>query len=208
MVSLNYLLERMDCVDWSKIPDFPKGKESVEEVTRRFRGYKNLLLMNGVSFKGLVLDLCSGPVGFGCVYPNTVALDVDWHIVKEVRKNGFRAVQGDMCNLEFDDGTFDIVLSFFPPVDTILQSMPWSYDSESIGSDRLYMAGYLAARTWQQRYVQYAVPLVKPWGRVILHDNGALTDHKLNTEFLGFYGLSASIKVRLGKGFLYVFDKM
>lgn len=176
MVSLNNLLERMDCVDWSRIPDFSDGKESMEEITRRFRGYKDLLERNGVSFDGhaLVLDLCSGPVGFGCVYPDTIALDVEWPIVKEVRKNGYKAVQWDICNLEFDERTFDVVLSFFPPVDTIFQSMPKSYDSESLESDRLYVAGHPAARTWQQRYVQYALPLVKPKGCLVLHDSWAL----------------------------------
>lgn len=209
MVSLNDLLERMNLVDWSSIPDYSDGKESMEEITKRFRGYKNLLERNGVSFDGdvIVLDLCSGPVGFGCVCPNTIALDLDWPIVKEVRRNGYRAVQGDIGCLEFDDKTFDIVLSFFPPVDTILQSMPRSYDSESLELDRFYVAGHPVAETWQQRYVQYALPLVKPKGCLVLHDNGALPYHKLDEEFLGFYGLSAPKKILMGKGFIYVLDK-
>jgi len=210
MVSLNDLLERMDLVDWSSIPDYPKGKESVEKITKRFQGYKDLLERNGVSFDGnvRVLDLCSGPVGFGCVYPNTIAVDLDWPIVKEVRKNGYKAVQGDISNLEFDEGTFDVVLSFFPPVDTILQFMSKSHDSESLEFDKFYMAGHPAATTWQQRYVQYALPLVKSKGCLVLHDTGALPDHKMGGEFLGFYKLSAPKGIHQGKGFLYVFDKM
>jgi len=211
MASLKVLLLKMETVNWSRIPDYSDGKESVEEVTKRFQGYKDLLLRNGVSFDGnvIVLDLCSGPVGFGCVCPNTIAIDVDWPIVKDVRKNGFKAVQGDICNLDFDEGTFDIVLSFFPPVDTILQSMSGSHDMEFLGSDRSPIVGRPAARTWQQRYVEYAAPMVKPKGRLILHDNGVLPDHGLDKDFLGFYGLSVAKEIQMGKkGCLYVFDKM
>ena len=211
MTSLKEFLGKMEKVDWSSIPDFSDGKESVEEITKRFKGYMDLLLKNGLSFDGhaLVLDLCSGPVGFGCVCPNTIALDVEWPTVKEVRKNGFKGVQGDICNLEFDEETFDIVLSFFPPVDTILQSMQGLHHPKSPETDRLRMAGHPVAKTWQQRYVQYAAPLVKPKGCLILHDNGALPDHKLDGIFLTFYGLSVAKEIQMGKkGCLYVFDKM
>jgi len=211
MVSVDELLKRMDEVDWSKIPDYPHEltSDGVEKERQRFQKYFDLLKSNGVPFEGDVLDLCCGPVSFATVYPDTIGLDSQLHVVKELRKRGVKAIQGDIRKMEFDESSFDNVLSFYPPANDIAENLSnLAFDSESIEFDEFYGKGHPLARTWQQRFIQYTAPIARR--HVVLHDtythNGHV--HKLNEDFLGFYNLHNLREIPLeNKTIICVADK-
>jgi hypothetical protein len=211
MVSVDELLKRMNEVDWSKVPDYPHKLTDyfIEEERKRFQKYFDMLKSNGVSFEGDALDLGCGLVSFAVVYPNTVGLDSQLRVLKELRKRGIKAIQGDIRKMEFDKNSFDTVLSFYPPASDIAETLPNpAFGSESIEFDDFLRNGYPLAQTWQQRFVQYTAPIARR--HVILHDtythNGHV--HKLNEDFLGFYSLHNLREIPLeNKTIICVADK-
>lgn len=168
-----------------------------------------MLKSNGVSFEGDALDLACGPVSFAVVYPDTIGLDFQLHVLKELRKRGVKAIQGDIRKMEFDESSFDAVLSFYPPTSDITETLSTpSIGSKSIESGESYGKGHPLVRTWQQRFVQYTAPIARR--HVVLHDayTGHGYRHRLNKRFLSFYGLHNLREVPLENGsILCIADK-
>jgi hypothetical protein len=190
MASVQELLKRMDNIEWDKVPNYHHRmtKDHIEEKQRRFSDYLNLLRANGIMFSGPLLDLCCGPVSFASVYPDTVGLDIEWSVVKELRKRGVRAIQGDIREMRFDDGSFDSVICFYPPINELKKTLPnLAFGAEALEFDEFYMAGHPAAKTWQQRFIQYTLPIARR--HIVLHDTSK-ENPNFNSYFLGFYKFS------------------
>ncbi|MDP2925191.1 MAG: hypothetical protein Q8N99_02350 [Nanoarchaeota archaeon] len=167
-----------------------------------------------------MLDLACG-TSITCVYPNTVGFDVDWSVIKELRKQGIRAIQRDMRFLQaghissrvgLDDNSADSVTCFYPPANDIFEDMPDPSNWEEFEIDRFYddKQPLTIPRTLQQRMVQYSVGVAKKY--FILHEAKAVGEitgsHGLNPEFLSVYGLRNLKEIDLEKcGKLLVMEK-
>ncbi len=109
----------MDLYDWSTVKDRDISNDVKETLCDNWKR-----ILDSVDFEldGLVLDLCCGPVSIGAFYSPVVGYDADPKAIKNLRKNGIKAVVGDFRELPFEDSCFDQSVCFGPPL------LPYSKD--------------------------------------------------------------------------------
>ncbi len=111
---LEQLLKEMDEYDWDKVPDLYNLDDYYRVAPQIFAKLMDEMNLNP---KGLLLDVCSGPVSLVAVYKNTVAFDYPEEVIKQLRKSGVKAVMGDIVEgLPFENKSFDYVVSIGMPM--------------------------------------------------------------------------------------------
>lgn len=111
---LERLLKEMDEYDWDKVPDL-YNLDDYYRIAPQF--FAKLMDEMNLKPKGLLLDVCSGPVSLAAIYKNTVAFDYPEETIKQLRKSGVKAVMGDIVKgLPFENKSFDYVVSIGPPM--------------------------------------------------------------------------------------------
>ena len=111
---LEQLLKEMDEYDWDKVPDLYNLDDYYRVAPQIFA---KLMEEMKLKPKGLLLDVCSGPVSLAAVYKNTVAFDYPEEFIKQLRKYGVKAVGGDIVEgLPFENKSFDYVVSIGLPM--------------------------------------------------------------------------------------------
>lgn len=104
----------MDKYDWENVPELyehPDYYKIAPEIFKKLADEMNL------KPKGLMLDVCSGPVSMAAVYKNTVAFDYPEEVIKKLRSQGIKSVMGNIVEgLPFEDKTFDYVVSIGLPM--------------------------------------------------------------------------------------------
>jgi hypothetical protein len=196
MVSEKDLLERMDEINWSGVPDWQHTdplETYMEPIIHIYRNFLDELETNMSYPLGHLLDVGSGPVSFASIYPDAIALDIDLSYVKVLRERGIKAIWGDMRRMEFDVKSFDTTICLFPPVKTILDAM----DEEPM----LYGDHLPVSFTWQQRLAQYMFPYARRY--VVIHDP-TNSDPQFEKYFLDFYKVNDLVKLRLGRSYSFI----
>ncbi|MBM3200353.1 class I SAM-dependent methyltransferase [Candidatus Woesearchaeota archaeon] len=111
---LEQLLKEMDAYGWDKVPDLYDLKEYYKMAPVFFTNCLEEMDMNP---RGLLLDVCSGPLSLASVYKDTVAFDYPEETIKQLRKFGVKAVMGDIVKgLPFKNKSFDYVVSIGLPM--------------------------------------------------------------------------------------------
>lgn len=111
---LEQLLKEMDEYDWDKVPDLYKHDDYYRVAPQFFAKCMGEMKLKP---KGLLLDVCSGPVSLAAVYNNTIAFDYPEEVIKQLRKSGVKAVMGDIVEgLPFENKSFDYVVSIGLPM--------------------------------------------------------------------------------------------
>lgn len=108
MASLNRLLQQMDEYDW----------DSVEDIERNFKpkSIKRTLKELEFNLDGLVLDVACGSIITALLHKDTIGYDMDPKAIKSLRNKGYKGIIGNMVDMPFEDKTFDITISFWPPL--------------------------------------------------------------------------------------------
>ena len=145
---LEQLLKEMDEYDWGKVPDLYNLDDYYQVAPQIFA---KLMEEMKLKPKGLLLDVCSGPVSLAAVYKNTVAFDYPEEIIKQLRKSGVKAVMGDIVEgLPFESKSFDYVVSIGLPMRP--------YEKQDVPQDSGFHQKYIPSKKkYGQEFVEFFV---------------------------------------------------
>lgn len=145
---LEQLLKEMDEYDWKNVPDLYNLDDYYRVAPQTFARLMEEMKLNP---KGLLLDVCSGPVSLAAVYENTVAFDYPEEIIKQLRKSGVKAVMGDIVEgLPFENKSFDYVVSMRLPMRP--------YEKQDVPQDSGFYQKYVPSKKkYGKEFVEFFV---------------------------------------------------